>query len=145
MTKLLSLGILCSTAVNAELVAKLLILGILFSASVILELKSVVLTKPFVSGIFLSTSLIFFYRSDLSVTYLVLKTNLVVSILSTFVTNLLYSVFLTTSFYTTLLNLAKSLGTGFNLSISNLSTSVFKLAKFVFDAKLLTSTCVTFF
>ena len=33
--------------------------------------------------------------------------------LSTFVTNLLYSVFLTTSFFTTLLNLAKSLGTGY--------------------------------
>ena len=65
--------------------------------------------------------------------------------LSTFVTNLLYSVFLTTSFFTKLLNLAKSLGNGVNLSISNLSTSVFKLAKFAFDAKLLTSTCVIFF
>ena len=72
-------------------------------------------------------------------------------------TNLLYSVILTTSFFTTLLNLAKSLGTGVNLSISakslgtgvnlsisNLSTSVFKLAKFDFSAKLLTSTCDTF-
>ena len=61
--------------------------------------------------------------------------------LSTLETNLLYSVFLITSFFTTLLNLAKSLGTGVNLSISNLSTSVFKLAKFNFSAKLLISVC----
>ena len=65
--------------------------------------------------------------------------------LTTFQTNLLYSVFLETLFFTALLNLAKSLGTGVNLSISNLSTSVFKLPRFAFDAKLLTSTCVTFF
>ena len=38
LTKLLTLGILFSTAVNAELVAKPLILGILPSISVILEL-----------------------------------------------------------------------------------------------------------
>ena len=65
--------------------------------------------------------------------------------LSTLVTNLLYSVFLTTSFLTTLLNLARSTGTVFNLSASILSSSVFKLAKFDFSAKLLTSTCDTFF
>ena len=64
--------------------------------------------------------------------------------LSTFVTNLLYAVFLTT-FFTTLLSLAKSSGTGYNFEMSILSTSVFKLARFVFNAKLLTSTCVTFF
>ena len=60
--------------------------------------------------------------------------------LSIFLTNLSYSVFLTT-FFTALL----SLGTGVNLSISSLSTSVFKLAKFDFSAKLLTSTCDIFF
>ena len=60
-------------------------------------------------------------------------------------TNLLYSVFLATSFFTTLFNLDKSIGTVFNLSTSILSTSVFKLARFVFNAKLLTFTCVTFF
>ena len=75
--------------------------------------------------------------------------------LSTFVTNLLYSVFLTTLFFTTLLSfllhyfllhyyIAKSSGTGVNLSISSLSTSVFKPAKFDFSAKLLTSTYDTF-
>ena len=46
-------------------------------------------------------------------------------------TNLLYSVFLTTSFFTTLRNLGKSLGTGVNFAMSILSTSVFKLAGFV--------------
>ena len=94
---------------------------------------------------FLSASLIFFSKSDLSVSYVVFKTNPVVSMLSTFVTNLSYSVFLTTSFFTTLLSFAKSLGTGVNLSISSLSTSVFQLAKFDFSAKLLTSTCDIFF
>ena len=43
-------------------------------------------------------------------------------------TNLSYSVFLITSFFTTSLSLLKSPGTGTNLSISKLSTSVFKLA-----------------
>ena len=65
--------------------------------------------------------------------------------LFTLATNLSYTVFLTTSFFTTLLRFAKSLGTGVNLSISYLSTSVFKLAKFDFSAKVLTSTCNTFF
>ena len=62
-----------------------------------------------------------------------------------FVTTLSNSVFLTTSFFITLLSLAKSLATGANLLICSLSTSVFKLAKFNFSAKLLTSTCDTFF
>ena len=64
--------------------------------------------------------------------------------LFTFVANLSYRAFLTTSFLTTSLNLLKSTGTGANLSMSNLSTSVFKLAKFVFNAKLEVSTCEIF-
>ena len=64
--------------------------------------------------------------------------------LFTLATNSSYAVFLTKSFFTTLLILAKSLGTGVNLSISSLPTSVFKLAKFDFSAKLLTSTCDIF-
>ena len=51
-TKLLAPGILFSTAVNAELVAKPLILGILPSISVTLALKSVFLNKTLTSGIF---------------------------------------------------------------------------------------------
>ena len=59
--------------------------------------------------------------------------------------NLLYSVFLTTLFFTASDNLLKSAGTSTSLSKSYLSTPVFKLAKFDFSAKLLTSTCDTFF
>ena len=113
MTKPLTFDILFSTAVNAELVAKPLILRILFSNSVILAFKSVFLTKPLVLGTFFSASLIFFSKSDLSLLYAVFKINPVVSILYTVPTSLLYSVFLTTSFLTTLLNLAKSTGTVF--------------------------------
>ena len=51
--------------------------------------------------------------------------------LFTFAANLSYTVFLTTSFFTTSLSLLKSTGTGANLPMSNLSTSVFRLAKFV--------------
>ena len=60
--------------------------------------------------------------------------------LFTLATNLSYIVFLTASFFTTSLTLLKSIGTGADLSISNLSTSVFRLAKFDFSEKLLTST-----
>ena len=46
--------------------------------------------------------------------------------------------------FTTSLNLLKLKETGTNLSMSNLSTSVFRLAKFVFSAKPEVSTYVTF-
>ena len=68
LTKLLILGILFSTAVNAAFVAKRLTLGILSPISVILVLQSVVLARPLVSRIFFSNSV-------LSVFYLVFKTN----------------------------------------------------------------------
>ena len=76
--------------------------------------------------------------------YLVFYSKSLLPILATFATNLSYSVFLKTSFVTTLLNLLTSSGRGFNLSMPNLSTSVFKLAKFFFDAKLKVSTCERF-
>ena len=82
-----------------------------------------------------------FSNSDLSVSCLVFKTNALVSLLITLATSLSCTVFLTTSFFTTSLSLLKSAGTGSNLSISNLSTSNFKLAKFVFNVKLEVSTC----
>ena len=66
---------------------------------------------------------------------LVFNKKSLVSILFTLATNLSYTVLLTTSFFTTLLSLLKSTGTVANLPISNLSNSVFKLAKFVFNAK----------
>ena len=122
----------------------LLFLGILLSISVTLAMKFVFLTKLLTSGIFLSTLLVFFSRFDLSVSYVSFKTSPVVSILSALETNLLYSTFFKTLFFTTLLNFVRSLGTGFDVSISNLSTSVFKLAKLDFNAKLLISICNIF-
>ena len=56
--------------------------------------------------------------------------------LFTFAANLSDRVFLTKSFFTTSLSLLELTGPGINLSMSSLSTSVFKLAKFVFSAKL---------
>ena len=64
--------------------------------------------------------------------------------LFTLATNLLYSVFLTTSFFTSL-SLLKSTGRSANLLISSLSTSVSTLAKFDFSAKVPASTCDIFF
>ena len=153
-TKPSVLGILSSTFFNFVFAAKLVILGILFSISVILLLKvltgnnEVILdfvAKLVISGILLLTVVILPYISLILVLKELFDNNPVVSILSTFVFKALYSVFLTTSFFPTLLNLAKSVGTVFNFSTFVLSISVFKVAKFVFDAKLLTSTCVTFF
>ena len=68
--------------------------------------------------------------------YLVFKTNPLISIAFTFPTNLPYTAFLTTSLFTTLLRLYKSTGTVFNLPSSILSTSAFNLAKFHFNARL---------
>ena len=48
------------------------------------------------------------------------------------------------SFLATSLNSLKSTGTGANLSLSSLSISVFRLAKFVFSAKCEVSMCITF-
>ena len=130
LAKPLTSGILFSTAVNAEVVAKLLISEILFSAAV----KADFLTKSLTSGIFLSILLILSSKSDPSFSYLILETKFVVSVPFTLATNLSCSVFFTTSFLTTLLNLARSTGTAFSLSIPSLSTSAFKLAKFDFNA-----------
>ena len=68
MTKLLTLGILFSAAVNAEVVTKPLILGILPSISLTLVLKSDFSTRLLVSRILFS-------NSALSVWYLAFKTN----------------------------------------------------------------------
>ena len=85
-----------------------------------------------------------FFLTALSALHLVFQTNPPVSILFTSAINLSYTVFLTNSFHTALFNLLKSTGTGTDLTMSNLSTSVFKLAKFVFSAKLEVSTCEIF-
>ena len=97
LTKLLTLGILFSTLVRPIVVGKLgirYILGILPLSSFILALRVVLVAKLVMSGILSS---IFFILA-------------------------LYTSFLTTSFFTTLLSLLKSRGTSTNLSTSNLST-----------------------
>ena len=76
--------------------------------------------------------------------YLVFKTKPLVAILFTSATNLSYTVFLTTSYFTTSLSLFKSTGTGANFPISDWSTSLFKLAKFDFSAKIEVSTSEIF-
>ena len=53
----------------------------------------------------------------------------VVLILLTVLTNLPYSEFLTTSFFTTLLSLLTSTGAASNFPVSHLSTLLFKLLK----------------
>ena len=73
MSKLLTSGISFSNAANAEVVPKLLMLGIFLSILVILALQSVFLASLLVSGVF-------FCNSDLSLSYLVFKTNPLVSI-----------------------------------------------------------------
>ena len=104
------------TAVNAEIVARPIMLAVSFLTSFIFVLRLLLVAKLLISGIL--SSMFFILAS--------------------------YSVFSTTSLLTTLLNLLKSTGTGANLSISSLSTSVFKLATFVFNAKLEVSMCVIF-
>ena len=86
MTKLLVSGILFSTAVNAEVVAKPVILGISFLTSFIFVLRLLLVAKLLIPGILSS---IFFILA-------------------------LYSVFLKTSLLTKLHNLLKSAGMGTN-------------------------------
>ena len=77
--------------------------------------------------------------------YLVFKTNPLISILFTSATNLSCKVFLTASVFTTSLSWLKSTGTGTNLSISNLLISAFKLAKSDFASMLDLPVPVAFF
>ena len=101
--------ILFSTAVTVAVVAKLVILGISRLTSLILATRVILVAKLVILGILSWISLIL----------------------------VLYSVFSTTSFFTMSLSLLKSGETGFyssafnfsNTSVSNLTTSNFKLAK----------------
>ena len=86
LTKLLTLRILFSTAINAEVVTKPIILGISFLTSFIFVIRIILVAKLVIWGIL--SSIFFIFR--------------------------LYLVFLTTSFSTTLINLLKSTGTGTN-------------------------------
>ena len=129
LTKLLILGILFSNAFNAAFLAKPLVLGIFyfyFSNSCII----VCFFNKY------SSIMNFFLNSDFSVSYLGFRTNALASILFTLATNLSHTAFLATSFFTTLLSLLKSTGTGTNFSLQNLYISAFKLAKSDLEASL---------
>ena len=62
MSKLLTLGIIFSTAVRAVVLAKLVILGILPLTSFILALRAAVVAKLVIVGIFPLTSFILAFR-----------------------------------------------------------------------------------
>ena len=87
----------------------------------------------------MSVSLIFYSKSDLSVT------NPLVSIAFTLANNLSYTAFSTTSLFITLLSLLNLIGTVFNLSISFLPTSAFNVARFNFSTRLDVSVPAAFF
>ena len=91
LTKLVTLGILFSTALRAVVVANLVILGISPLTSFILALREALVAKLVISGILSSIVLIL----------------------------AIYTSFLTTSFFTASLNLVKSTRTGISLSTSN--------------------------
>ena len=126
LTKLLTLGILFSTALRALIVARLAILGISPLTSFILELRVVSVAKSVILDISPLTSFILALRAALVAT-------LVISdiLSSIFIILALYTSFLKTSFFTAWLSLHKSTGTGTYLSTSNLSTLLFKLLKII--------------
>ena len=116
MSPLLILGILFSTAVRTVVVAVLVILGILPLSSFILALSAAVIAELVILGILPLTSL-----------YNIIFKLLISAILSSiFFILVLYTSFLTPSFFTTSLSLLKLTGTCSNLSTSNYST--FKIA-----------------
>ena len=94
LTKLLTLGILFSTAARAVVVANLVILVILPLTSFVLALREVVVAKLVTLGISPLTSFILALR-------VVLVAKLVISVIlsSILLILALYSVFLTTSFF----------------------------------------------
>ena len=126
MTKLLTLDILFSTEIRVAVVTKLVILGISPLTYFILALREALVAKLVISGILSS----------------------IFSILALHISFLMTSVFTkslsltgiginssTPKLSTLLFNLLKPLGTFYNLSISNLSTSHFKLAQSSFASK----------
>ena len=139
MTKLLTLGIIYSTALRAVLVAKLVILSISTSALFISALQVVLVAKLVISGILSSIFFILaLYTSVLTISFFSTSLNL---LKSTGVSNNLS----TSNLSTLLFKLLKLVGRFYNLSISNLSTSDIKLAKSTFLAKDDVSVSVVFF
>ena len=124
LTKLLTLGILFSTAVRGVVLAKLVILSISHLTSFILALGEALVAKLVILGISLLTSFILALEEAL-------VAKLVISgiLSSIFLILALCASFLMASFFTTSLSLLKSAGIVTNLSTSNLSTLLYKLLK----------------
>ena len=85
--------------------------GILLLISLIFVLRTVLVTKLLPAVFFLSTSSAFFSKFCLSMFYWLMWIKVVFSNLFTFILSVLYFVFLTTSLFTTSLNIFESLGT----------------------------------
>ena len=124
---------LCSFLLTVAVGTKQVILDILFSISVTVVLKTVLLTDLFVIRIFLLISF-----CALETYSQVLVTLLLIAL--TFVTNFSKMLFSTTSLFTTLCILLKSIGTTFGLL-----TWAFKLVTFFLAAKLYVSALATSF
>ena len=124
-------------SVRAAVVAKLVILGISTLISFILAIRVVLVVKLVISHI-LSINI-----SHLSIIYIFFKKIIFTTSLSLLKSTrkiLIYQHQLSTLFF----KLPKLFGTLFNLSISNLSTSDFKLVKSTFLANSDVSTSVAF-
>ena len=92
----------------------------------------------------MSASLIFCSKFDLSESYLIFKTNPLVSILFTFETNLSYTVFLTTLLFTTFLAYLNQQEQSLIFPASILCISAFEPAKSGFTANLHVSSPAAF-
>ena len=157
MNKLLTLGILFSTAVRAALVPQLVILGILFLTSFTLALRAAVVTKLLILGILslfilplrpalVAKLVISDIFSSIIFIWSLYTSFLTTSFLLHYLVYLVYLVYLSTSNLSSLLfKLLKPLGTVFNLSISKLSASDFKLSKSTFLGNFDVSTRAAFF
>ena len=133
MTKLLTLGILFSIAVIAVVLAKFVILSILPLTSFILALRAAVVAKLVILGISpLPSFILSLGISPLPSFTLPLRVILVAMLV---ITGFLFDIFYLGITYTFSNNI-KLIGTFYNLSISNLSTLDFKIAKSTFSANL---------
>ena len=123
LTKLLTLGILFLTAVRAAAVAKLVILGVLPLPPFILALREALVAKLAIS--------------DLSIIHIFSATSIFLPSLSLRKSTGTGTNFSTSNLAVLLFKLFKPVGKLFNLPISYLSTSKFKLGKSFFSQNLM--------
>ena len=129
LTKLLTLGILFLTAVRAVVVAKLVILGSSPLTSFILALRETLVPKLVILALYPSFLMASFFTASLSL----------------FESTGTGTIYQNLNLLTLLFKWLKLVGTFFNLSISNLSTSDVKLARSTSVANFDVSAPVAFF